>query len=169
MKSAQCILALLSFLLSSTIPFVESQSYTDWDGEGNWDGISNWSQIPEGIFVGPGVGNVQGADFCNVVRNKSQPLQEALLGRNLSIASQYGPGFDFFEYDPNAPLSETNPSGMIANVLDELAKRAGFSWRNSFVAYNTTTADLLVGTGPGKWDRMLKETTSFFDLSVDKW
>jgi len=164
MKSAPCIRALLFFV---SIPYVES--YVNWDGDGNWKGTSNWSEIPEGIFVGPGAGSAQGTDFCDVVRDKSHPLKDALGGRNLSIAVQYGPGFDFFQYNPNEELSRNNPTGMIANVLDELASRAGFSWRNSFVAYNTTTVDELVGKGSGKWDRMLKETTSFFDLSVDKW
>lgn len=120
-------------------------------------------------FVGPGVGSVHHTDFCDVVRNASRPLADGLRGRDLSIAVQYGPGFDFFLFDPDEELSSTNPTGMIANVLDELASRAEFTWRNSFVAYNTTTADLLVGKGAGKWDRMLKETTSFFDISVDKW
>ncbi|CAJ1948885.1 unnamed protein product [Cylindrotheca closterium] len=162
MKSLQCVLALLFFL---EVPSVESN--IDWSG--NWEGRTNWTEVPDGAFVGPGVGSAQGTDFCEVVRDKSFQLKDALRGKNLSIASQYGPGFDFFQYDPDEPLSETNPTGMIANVLDELAGRAGFTWRNSFVAYNTTTADILVGTGTGKWDRMLKETTSFFDLSVDKW
>ncbi|CAJ1948883.1 unnamed protein product [Cylindrotheca closterium] len=162
MKSLQCVLALLFFL---TIQKVESN--IEWSG--NWEGRTNWTEIPDGAFVGPGVGSAQGADFCDVVRDNSIALNDALRGRNLSIASQYGPGFDFFQYDPDKPLSETNPTGMIANVLDELASRAGFSWRSSFVAYNATSADLLVGAGTGKWDRMLKETTRFFDVAVDKW
>jgi len=115
------------------------------------------------------VGNARGTDFCDVVRNKPHDLKNALVGRNLSVAVQYGPGFNFFIYNQEEGLSATNPSGMIANVLDELASRAGFSWRNSFVAYNTTTTDILVGKGAGKWDRMLKQLTSRFDLSVDKW
>lgn len=115
------------------------------------------------------MGYATGGDFCNVVRNKSQPLKLALSGRNLSLAVQYGPGFDFFVYNPEEKLSSKNPTGMIAGILDELAARAGFSWRNTFVAYNTTSADILVGKGAGKWDRMLKQTTTFFDVSVDKW
>ena len=130
----------------------------------------DWDSIPEGLLVGPGVGNVNVTnDFCGVVRDSALDLTDALRGRNLSIAVQYGPGFDFFQYDPNEALSTTNPSGMIASLLDDLAESAGFSWRDSFVAYDTNTTNVLHGTGFGKWDRMLKWTTENFDLSVDKW
>ena len=110
MKSVQRVLSLLLFI---TVPYVES--YINW--EGNWEGRSNWTEIPDGVFAGPGVGSARGTDFCDVVRNKSFALKDALRGKNLSIASQYGPGFDFFQYNPDEPLSETNPAGMIANVL----------------------------------------------------
>lgn len=129
----------------------------------------NWASIPEGTIVGPGVGRVKANQFCDVIKDDSMELNEALRGRNLSVVVQYGPGFDFFQYDPREELSEENPSGMIATLLDDLAERAGFFWRNSFVAYNTTSTDILHGTGAGKWDRMLNWTTSNFDLSVDKW
>jgi len=133
------------------------------------EGEIDWESIPEGVVFGPGVGNVKETDFCGVVRDTSQKLNEALRGRNLSIAVQFGAGFDFFRYDPDEELSYSNPSGMIASLLDELATRAGFSWRNSFVAYTTNTTNTLFGTGRGKWDKMLNWTTSNFDLSVDKW
>ncbi|CAJ1959955.1 unnamed protein product [Cylindrotheca closterium] len=133
------------------------------------EGGIDWQSIPEGVLVGPGVGSVDVTDFCDVVRDTSRDLNDALRGRNLSIAVQYGAGFDFFQYDPDEELSFSNPGGMVASILDELAKRAGFSWRNSFVAYTTNTTDTLFGTGRGKWDNMLNWTTSNFDLSVDKW
>lgn len=120
----------------------------------------DWETIPKGILFGPGVGNVEVTDFCGVVRNTSQELNDALRGRNLSIAVQFGPGFDFFQYDPDQELSPSNPSGMIASVLDDLAARAGFSWRNSFVSYTTNTTNTLFGTGRGKWDNMLNWTTT---------
>jgi len=130
--------------------------------------LIDWDSMPEGLFVGPGVGHLQETDFCDVVRQKTE-LLDALKGRNLSVAIQYGPGFDFFVYNPDAPLSMANPRGMIATMLDELARRGGFFWRDSFVAYDTNTVNVLVGEGAGKWDRMLNWTISNFDLSVDKW
>lgn len=133
------------------------------------NGYIDWSKMQEDIFAGPGVGKIQETDFCDVVKDKSIPILDALKGRDLSIAVQYGKGFDFFIYDPNKPLSVENPTGMVATMLDELGRRGGFSWRNSFVAYNVTTVNSLVGEGPGKWDRMLNWTISNFDLSVDKW
>lgn len=129
----------------------------------------DWDSIPEGALVGPGFGSARRNDFCGVVRDDSLELNEALSGRNISIVVQYGPGFDFFQYDPNLELSAENPSGMIANLLDDLAERAGFAWREFFVAYDTASTDTLHGIGAGKWDRMLNFTTSNFDLSVDKW
>lgn len=123
-------------------------------------GAIDWESIPEGILFGPGVGNVEETDFCGVVRDKSLELNDALRGRNLSVAVQFGPGFDFFQYDPDEELSYSNPGGMVASVLDQLAARAGFSWRNSFVAYTTNTTNVLFGKGIGKWDRMLNWTTS---------
>jgi hypothetical protein len=120
----------------------------------------DWETIPEGILFGPGVGNVEVTDFCDVVRDTNRDLNQALRGRNLSIAVQFGAGFDFFQYDPDEELSFSNPGGMIASMLDELATRAGFSWRNSFVAYTTNTTDTLFGTGRGKWDNMLNWTTT---------
>ncbi|KAL3936392.1 MAG: hypothetical protein SGBAC_008283 [Bacillariaceae sp.] len=133
------------------------------------NGYIDWEDMPQDIFVGPGVGLIQETDFCDVVRDSSIELINALEGRNLSLAIQYGPGFDFFRYDPEMPLSTSNPTGMIATMLDELARRGGFYWRESFVAYDTGTVNALVGEGAGKWDRMLNWTISNFDLSVDKW
>lgn len=142
---------------------------TAWSSVAVVNGNLDWANIDEGLVVGPGVGRIHETDFCNVVRDENLDLKDALVGRDLSIAIQYGEGFDFFQYDPTAELSQSNPTGMIANLLDQLASRAGFEWRNSFVAYNTTTTDVLFGTGNGKWDRMLNWATSNFDLSVDKW
>lgn len=108
----------------------------------------DWDSIPEGLIVGPGVGNVNSTnDYCEVLRDASLELNDALRGRNLSVAVQYGPGFDFFQYDPDEDLSATNPSGMIASLLDDLAERAGFSWRYSFVAYDTNATYALHGSG----------------------
>jgi hypothetical protein len=129
----------------------------------------DWSSIPEGLVVGPGVGQARETDFCGVVRAQTIDLKDALAGKDLSIVIQYGEGFDFFQYDPDEALSPRNPTGMVARLLDQLALRAGFFWRDSFVAYNTETVNTLFGTGKGKWDKMLNWTTSSFDLSVDKW
>jgi hypothetical protein len=137
--------------------------------EGSAKANLDWSTIQEGLVVGPGVGRVRETDFCGVVRGQTIDLKDALLGRELAIAIQYGEGFDFFQYNPDEELSPSNPTGMVASLLDQLALRAGFFWRNSFVAYNTETVNTLFGTGNGKWDKMLNWTISKFDLSVDKW
>ena len=132
------------------------------------NGYIDWASIPD-TFVGPGVGQQHETDFCDVVRNNSIDLLDALKGRNVSIAMEYGKGFDFVIYDTEKPVSIANPTGMIPTMLDELARRGGFSWRNSFVAYDTDTINKLVGDGEGRYNRMLNWTISNFDLSVNKW
>ena len=125
------------------------------------EGVIDWESIPEGLLAGPGVGKAEATDFCGVVRDETLELNDALRGRNLSIAVQYGKGFDFFQYNPDEELSFNNPGGMVPAMLDELARRAGFSWRNSFVGYTFNTTDQLFDDGTlGKWDRMLNWTTS---------
>eukprot|EP00980_Cylindrotheca_fusiformis_P002580 scaffold609_cov130-Cylindrotheca_fusiformis.AAC.16 len=169
MKST--LLFLVGLLLVQQRPVVGEDDDNNTNSS-NFNGTRNdidWSEMEEGLLVGPGVGIIHETDFCNVVRDSSLHLKDALRGRELSIIVQYGEGFDFFQYDPQEELSNTNPSGMIASLLDQLANRAGFSWRNTFVAYNTTTVDILHGSGKGKWDRMLRWATSNFDLAVDKW
>src|SRR5210317_753986 len=118
------------------------------------NGYIDWNSMPDS-FVGPGVGQNQNTDFCDVIRNSSIELLNALRGRNISIAVEYGEGFDFFLYDPNEPLSMANPTGMISTLLDELARRGGFAWRDTFVAYDTDTINELVGGGDGRYNRML--------------
>lgn len=137
-----------------------------WETRGV-NGLHNWDSIPDGLLFGPGVGNPNPrTDFCAFVRDESVDLNDALRGRNVSIAVQFGPGFDFFRYDPDKEISSSNPHGMVALMLDNLAFRAGFSWRNHFVAYTANTTDILFGMRTRKWDRMLNWTTSVSGVMV---
>lgn len=61
----------------------------------------------------------------------------------------------------NVVIDETNP-GLIADVLDELSRRANFTWRNTF-GYN-------VGPGPNKtWTELLQWSIEAYDISADEW
>ena len=156
MKSTYFFLSLLLFIAPSA----------------NGNGVNTSDSWHHGAILGPGV-DIAKTDFCDVLHNRNKSiaidLEKVLAGRNLSIAIQYGPGFDFFQFNPDEEYSSTNPGGMMADILDELANRAGFAWRDSFVVYDSTTADTIAGKGDGKWDRMLKKSIANVDLSVDKW
>jgi hypothetical protein len=61
----------------------------------------------EGLF-GPGVEHLHETnktDFCAIIRNETIDPKDALQGKNLTIAIQYGEGFDFFRYNPDEELS----------------------------------------------------------------
>ncbi|CAB9505044.1 NMDA receptor subtype of glutamate-gated ion channels with high calcium permeability and voltage-dependent sensitivity to magnesium. Mediated by glycine. This protein plays a key role in synaptic plasticity [Seminavis robusta] len=65
----------------------------------------------------------------------------------------------FFHYDDENGINETDP-GIVVKIMDELAERANFTWRNSFA----------VSYGPGpfaSWTEMLELYTELFDISVD--
>lgn len=87
-------------------------------------------------------------------------LESALSGLQLRPALAAG---DFFRLDETTGGIDEYYPGMIAVILDELASRAGFTWRDSFgVTYppqggNHTYSDLLV------W------STDYYDLAADWW
>ena len=61
----------------------------------------------------------------------------------------------FFRYTPAAGIDPDNP-GMLALMMDELGRRAGFTWRHSFAA--------LEGLPPRPSDAPADESVSFTDL-----
>ena len=88
-------------------------------------------------------------------------LRDALQGLKLNVVLRnYGsnptPGVNL---DSNEAIDESNP-GLAAMLLDELAKRAGFTWRDSF------------GIGPFAnqtfdWSDVLDWTTEVYDIDAD--
>jgi len=97
-------------------------------------------------------------------------VQNGLANRELSVVVQRG---TYFEHDVTEEVSATNPSGILAKLLDELSFRAHFTWRNSFVSYNETTVDVINALSKDdtklKFDKMLNWTAENFDLSVANW
>jgi len=125
-------------------------------------------------------------DIRNRIENKNENttlsvnLTDALSNLNLSLAIQYGGGFKFFIYDRNKSISNEveskNPKGMMVDLLDDLAERAGFAWKNHFIVYDADDSVAMFENngeakidGKLKWDLMLEWATENFDLSVDKW
>ena len=107
-------------------------------------------------------------NFCERYKNVIQSngtftFKDALNGAQIRPVIQYGAGFPYFNYDPETGIDAENP-GLIANILDYVAERANFTWRDSFAVY---TGD---DKGDDKtWTEMLGWTTETFDISVDKW
>lgn len=67
----------------------------------------------------------------------------------------------YFSLTDEGAIDEDNP-GIIADILDELASRGGFTWRNSF--------GVLEDPGEGRtWTEMLVWATGQYDVAVDWW
>jgi hypothetical protein len=83
-------------------------------------------------------------------------LRDALKGLNLNVHTNNDTELDLFSLDDEGLLPPKNSSelGLTALILDELAERAGFTWRDSFatdlplddetIDVNKTYTDLLV-------------------------
>lgn len=98
------------------------------------------------------------------VSDGSTELQHALSGLALRPILTVG---KFFHYNTDADDDavvgiDTEDPGLAVLILDELATRANFTWRESFA----------VSYGPRlnqTWTEMLIEHTEVFDISVDYW
>lgn len=99
--------------------------------------------------------------------NQNVDLPNALRGLNLTVGItnyQTGKEVNFFTLVNNRIL-ETSP-GYFAVLLDEVARRAGFSWRNSFGVYSPRNN---VTDGGKSWTDILVWGVNTFDISMEKW
>ena len=88
--------------------------------------------------------------------NATLELKDALRGFELHALVRVG---DFARLDENGALSVDNP-GLSSLILDELASRAGFTWRDSFA----------ITSGPDEnhtWAELLEWSTDVYDLSAE--
>jgi hypothetical protein len=95
--------------------------------------------------------------------NGTVALPDALRGLNLTVSFtnyQAGKEVDFFTL-----VNNTVQSGYYTVIMDEVARRAGFSWRNSFGVY--TPRDQLDGNKT--WMDILLWAIATYDISVEKW
>ena len=97
-------------------------------------------------------------DLYNRYTNNETDLANALSGLELRpIVSRSR----FFRYSHEHGINETDP-GLAAKILDELARRGNFTWRNSFAVTD--------GPEPGTtWTEALELYTNMFDISIDYW
>jgi Ligand-gated ion channel len=100
--------------------------------------------------------------------NGSLQLPDALRGLNLTVA------FSNFEFDTstdalsrlsNGRINENNP-GIMVEIMDEVAKRAGFNWRNSFGAFTPINSS---EDGNKTWSDLLYWSVDVFDISCEVW
>lgn len=99
--------------------------------------------------------------------NQQVDLPNALRGLNLTVGItnyQAGKEVNFFTLVNNRIL-ETSP-GYFAEILDEVARRAGFSWRNSFGVYAPRNN---VTDGGKSWTDILIWAVNTYDISMEKW
>jgi hypothetical protein len=90
--------------------------------------------------------------------NGSFELRDALEGFELRPLIVIG---GYFQLDENGAINEEDP-GLVVGILDELAKRGSFTWRNSFA----------VTEGPGEdhtWNDLLAWGTESYDINADWW
>ena len=96
--------------------------------------------------------------------NGNVELKDALSGLQVRPIIQVGDGY--FHIDKTTGgIKETNP-GFIAHVLDEVASRGNFTWRQSFgITYGPTTSEY-----PNKtWTELGVWSIDMYDFSADWW
>jgi hypothetical protein len=87
------------------------------------------------------------------VYNGTLSIRDVLRGRKLSVSmpnpATYSP-IGFINMDSQGGIPQGREAGFIPELLDELARRAGFTWRESYAlfegpdAFGKTYTDLLV-------------------------
>jgi Ligand-gated ion channel len=112
-------------------------------------------------------------DRQRMVWDGRMDLPHALRGLNITtiITNYHSPGEENYFTLVNDPVTGNeiidpmNP-GLYAVILDEVAKRAGFQWRNSFAVASPLTSEEDVGKS---WTDILLWGVETFDLSMEKW
>ena len=94
-------------------------------------------------------------------------LPDALAGLNLSVVlTDYDDPVDALFFSLNeAGVIDTQVTPLFATIMDELAERAGFFWRNSFgVVKPITSADT-----NRTWSDLLEWEVQTYDVAMGKW
>ena len=102
-------------------------------------------------------------NFCQEnsdVQSDTIDLRDALVGRTLNVGIVLENPFVNYVNGTEGITLET--PGVMIEIWDELAKRAGFSWRDSFAFVNTPS-------GGKDWTDLLLWSIDAFDVSLDWW
>lgn len=96
-----------------------------------------------------------------LLHNGTVLLRDALTGFALRPALYIG---DFFSLNNETGAIDEERPGLIVELLDELAKRGGFTWRDSFGVFNYKDMEK-----NRTFDELLKWTVDTYDLSCNSW
>jgi len=93
--------------------------------------------------------------------NEEVELRDALKGAKVNIALGYD--LDFINVDENGNLNSADP-GLVVEILDEVAFRGGFAWRDSFTFEGNPYS------AQGKtWTDLLLWSIETYDVSARWW
>ena len=93
--------------------------------------------------------------------NGKVELRDALKDANLTVVIEYDP--DFVNLDEDGNLNSTDP-GLVVEILDEVAFRGGFAWRDSFTFEGNPYS------AQGKtWTDLLLWSIETYDVSARWW
>jgi Ligand-gated ion channel len=96
------------------------------------------------------------------------PLRDALAGLDASVAiTNYRTPNEnrFFTLSGEGTIKAVDP-GLFVVVLDEVARRAGFAWRDSFAAVDPLSP---AEDANRTWSDLLEWEVTNFDIAVDYW
>ena len=99
-------------------------------------------------------------------------VREALRGLELSVVFVDNKGtsdealLDMFQLDSEGKIPENNP-GLFAILMDELASRGGFTWRNSFGTHKPLNSS--TDGNQTTWTDILQWATDTYDISASYW
>jgi len=101
-------------------------------------------------------------NFCDLQdlydsSQRSIELRKVLQGKSLNVV--IGNSTDFMNFKPDGSIDERDP-GLFVTLLDELARRGEFSWRDTFVLVDPPPPDKT-------YTDLLLWQTETYDLTVD--
>jgi hypothetical protein len=110
--------------------------------------------------------NVCDRQFEVTMGNRS--LRDGLIDMKLTVAitNYQVPSEDqLFSLDKTTGGIKKDDPGLFVVLMDELARRAGFSWRESYAAIDPLSSV----DGNKTWTDLLKWEIDHFDIAVDYW
>ncbi|GFH43974.1 hypothetical protein CTEN210_00448 [Chaetoceros tenuissimus] len=106
-------------------------------------------------------------NFCalqNQLDDGQIELRDALFGLNLNVALLLDN--KYVTYDENGNIDSRNP-GLVVEILDEVSRRGGFTWQDSFASISKD--EFRARTGDETWTDFLMWTISTYDISINWW
>ena len=94
-------------------------------------------------------------------------LKYALTGLNLTVGIIDHNLPEFMNFNEDGALDEENP-GLFPNLLDELSRRAGFQWRNTFGQVMPPHHEINAESGVS-WTDILVDAVETYDFSFGEW